>query len=144
MRGLVLLFILLPILIYLAIFFLIPSKTGHNIYPLTSHFNLLFTLIWHIALSSAYIMTYPSIQTGCPSLQIVNAVHASMPGGLTFEEIHQRFAANSLFAERFEDLVKDGLITLKYDAWGITFTGRLLSRFFITYRQVLKLPLGEG
>jgi len=67
-----------------------------------------------------------------------------MPRGLTFEEIHQRFAANSLFAERFEDLVKDGLITLKYDAWGITFTGRLLSRFFITYRQVLKLPLGEG
>ena len=144
MRGLILIFLLLPLLIYIVLFLIFPSKIKSNIYPFTSYFNLLFTLIWHTALSCAYIMTYPPIQAGCPSLKIILEVSANRPKGLTSQEIYQRFSEDSLFADRFEDLAKDGLISFKYDAWGITLTGQVLARFFITYRRILKLPLGEG
>lgn len=107
-------------------------------------FNLIFTLLWHGALSSAYIMTYPPIQAGCPSLKIMLAVSSSLSEGMTSEEINQLFPEDTLFTERIEDLEKEGLITLKYDVWGITFTGRLLSKFFAAYRNLLKLPIGEG
>lgn len=105
---------------------------------------LLFAFLWHLALSAAYIMTYPPIQAGCPSLKIVLLVKGSGEKGLSAEEIRSLFSRDALFDERFRDLVKDGLVAFKYDAWGITLGGRVLSRIFLLYRRLLGLPLGEG
>ena len=100
--------------------------------------------IWHTALSLAYIMTYPPIQAGCPSLKIVLAVHRSGDEGLSREGISALFSEESMFDERFNNLVEDGLVSWQYDAWGITGAGRIIARFFLFYRRLLKLPLGEG
>ena len=144
MMWLVVIFIILPGLLYIALFIIFYLGALPHRCFLASPFNLFFTLIWHCALSSAYIMTYSPIQAGCPSLKIMLSIAATMPEGMTFKDIEQIFSEDTLFSDRIEDLEEDGLITLKYNAWGMTFTGRLLSEFFLAYRKLLKLPLGEG
>ena len=142
--GLSLIFIVLPLLAW-GLLFLVSSLNPSLLPPFFhSFFNFLFVIIWHTALAGAYIMTYPPIQAGCPSLKIMLVVSSAGEKGLTAEDIYHHFSEDTLFTDRFEDLIKDGLISFKYDAWGITLTGRVLARFFITYRRVLKLPLGEG
>lgn len=138
---LVTIFLLLPTLAYGA-GFLIQSPVG--LAALTSPFNLLLSLIWHSALAAAYIMTYPPIQTGCPSLNIVLAVFRSGREGLSEGEIRNIFSTDSLLSRRIRDLKSDGLIDLKEGAWGLTFPGRFLRTFFSVYRRLLGLPAGEG
>jgi len=109
-----------------------------------SPLSFLFAGLWHLSLSAAYIMTYPPIQAGCPSLKIVLMVKNAGSRGLSGDEVRGMFSKDALFEERFQDLVKDGLVAFKYDAWGITLGGRVLSRIFLAYRRLLNLPLGEG
>ncbi len=135
MMWLVIIFVILP-----GIFYCLILIRGHS----PSVFFLILTFIWHSALSSAFIMTYPPIQAGCPSLKIVLEIHRNRPDGLNLKEIQHLFPRESMFSDRFDDLVEDGLISWEYDAWGITGTGRLLARFFLIYRRILKLPVGEG
>jgi hypothetical protein len=140
MTKLFTLFILLPLPLYAAgvlMQVLDPENPG-------SALPVLFSYIWHLALAGAYIMTYPPIQAGCPSLKIVLMVKNAGPQGLSAGEIRGLFSRDALFEERFQDLVKDGLVAFKYDAWGITLGGRVLSRIFLAYRRLLNLPLGEG
>lgn len=133
MAWLVGIFLVLPALAYLGVLIFNGGIWG-----------LLLAFIWHSALSSAYIMTYPPIQAGCPSLKIILEIDRHRPEGLTREEINGLFPPESMFSDRFDDLVEEGLISWQYDAWGISGTGRLLARFFLAYRRILKLPLGEG
>ena len=137
MMWLVIIFILLPGLAYLSIWL------GGGAAPARG-WAFLLAFIWLAALSSAYIMTYPPIQAGCPSLKIVLEIHRNRPGGLTLEEINGLFPRQAMFSDRFDDLVEDGLVSWEYDTWGITGTGRLVARCFLAYRRLLKLPLGEG
>ncbi len=133
MAWLVGIFLALPALAYLGVLIF----TGGT-------WRLILAFIWHSALSSAYIMTYPPIQAGCPSLKIILEVHRHRAAGLSREEINGLFPPESMFSDRFDDLVEEGLISWQYDAWGISGTGRLLARFFLAYRRILNLPLGEG
>lgn len=134
MTRLFVIFAVLPLPFYLAAGAAEPGRA----------LPLLFAFLWHLALSAAYIMTYPPIQAGCPSLKIVLLVKNAGAKGLSAEEIRSLFSRDALFDERFRDLVKDGLVAFKYDAWGITLGGRVLSRVFLLYRRLLGLPLGEG
>lgn len=144
MMWLVIIFIIIPDCIYTVSFAGLYLTGGSSPAIFDSLFNFICLIIWHTSLSSAYIMTYPPIQAGCPSLKIMLAVSGSMPDGLTIEEIDGIFSEETLFSDRFDDLIEDGLISWEYDTWGITGTGRLLARFFLAYRRILKLPVGEG
>lgn len=132
-------FLILPILLYLGIIILtlVERQQGTAIF-------FVFSGLWHLALSSAYIMTYPPIQTGCPSLNIVLAVNSSMPEGLSGEEVRRIFSEQALVSKRFKDLTGDKLIRMKEGAWGLSFTGKIISKIFSRYRRLLKLPPGEG
>jgi hypothetical protein len=134
MTRLFIIFAALPLPFFLAAALVFPEWTA----------LLLFAFLWHLALAAAYIMTYPPIQAGCPSLKIVLMVKNAGDRGLSGDEIRGIFSKDALFEERFQDLVKDGLVAFKYDAWGITLGGRVLSRVFLAYRRLLNLPLGEG
>ncbi len=144
MMWLVIIFILLPGLAYAGILIVNWRAASPAVFPDNLGWKLLISFIWLGALSSAYIMTYPPIQAGCPSLKIVLEVHRNRPGGMTVEEINGLFPREAMFSDRFDDLVEDGLVSWEYDAWGITGTGRLVARFFLAYRRILKLPIGEG
>jgi hypothetical protein len=144
MALLIIIFLIFPGLIYFTLFIISISGGARPECFLGSLPNLIFTFIWHAAFSCAYIMTYPPIQAGCPSLKIMLVVSASMPDGMEWREIELTFSKEALLLNRIEDLKKDGLLTLKYDIWGISGTGRLISWIFINYRRLLNLPLGEG
>jgi hypothetical protein len=137
---LVLIFLVIPILLYLmfSATLLIGNSGGDR--PL----HLDFSLLWHLALSSAYIMTYPPIQTGCPSLNIIFAARRARGGGMSEEEIHALFTPQALLSDRIRELGGDGLIRLQDSAWGLTFTGRTVRMIFGAYRNLLGLPFGEG
>ncbi len=135
MAWLVFLFLALPLALYSFLFLVCRDAAATS---------WVLAFIWHTALSAAYIMTYPPIQAGCPSLKIVLAVNRAGRKGLSLEEITDLFSEEAMFGDRFNDLIEDGLISWKYDTWGISGTGQLIARFFIFYRKLLKLPLGEG
>jgi len=144
MMWLVIIFILIPGLVYTGVLLASWLTDFPRTFTGSLVWKLLFSFIWLCAISSAYIMTYPPIQAGCPSLKIVLEIHQAVRCGLTREEINDLFPQESMFADRFDDLVEDGLVSWEYDAWGITGTGRLVARFFLAYRRILKLPIGEG
>jgi hypothetical protein len=144
MNWLLIIFFFLPGLFYLSAG-LASSLTGSPPNgPLPSLFKLILGFIWHGALSSAYMMTYPAIQAGCPSLKIIRAISSSMPRGMTGQEIIRIFPEESLFSDRFNDLIDDGLISRAGINWKITNRGRFLARFFLIYRRILNLPPGGG
>lgn len=127
-------FIILPSAIYLFLFY------SHYL----PEFDIVFAFLWHIALSSAYIMSYPLFQADCPSLKIILAISSYMPEGITEDSINRLFSQDILLYDRMEDLVNDGLILSKNGSWIISYKGRLLSSFFLIYRRLLGLPPGEG
>lgn len=127
-------FIILPSAVYIFLFY-------SCYFP---KFGIVFTFIWHTALSSAYIMSYPLFQADCPSLKIILAVNCYMPEGLTEESINKLFSQDALLYDRMEDLVNDGLILSKNGSWVMSYKGRLLSLGFFIYRRLLGLPPGEG
>ncbi len=135
LAWLVSLFFLLPAALYLGYWFLGPAPNISR---------LLLAGVWNFALSLAYILTYPPIQTGCPSLCIIAAVYSAGKKGMTEEEIQKIFSQDSLFSQRMYDLVGDGLVSLRSRDAGITSTGRGLVTFFTLYRRILGLPKGEG
>ena len=75
MMWLVVIFILLPGVVYAGILLAAGRADSSPAGFGPTAWNLLFSYIWLCALSSAYIMTYPPIQAGCPSLRIVLEIH---------------------------------------------------------------------
>ncbi len=136
---LITLFLILPAALFLA-----AASPAGKCSPIPASTRLLFAYIWNLALSLAYILTYPPIQTGCPSLNIIAAVYSSGAEGMTEEEILKIFSQDSLFSQRLYDLVGDGLVSLNSEDAGITRAGRGLAAFFSGYRRLLGLPKGEG
>ena len=126
--------------------------TGWTATPLNTFLILLLNLL----LSAAYIMSYPPIQAGCPSLKIILAVNASRAEGMTADAIHRIFSEDILVSERLEDLVNDGLIFVKRDTTGddllslknetivISWQGYIIAHMFALYRRILNLPFGKG
>jgi len=141
---LIIIFLLLPLLGYLSVFVGILIAGSNSLIQATAWLELLFAFIWQLALSLAYIMTYPPIQTGCPTLIIVLAVYRSMPGGLSAGEIRNLFSEHTLFDERKRELKEDGLVQLEDSVWRLTRAGKVISAIFWKYRRLLKLPPGEG
>lgn len=152
MLWLTIVFILFPILGCLAFQIFGAGSSGIGTNWLSSFLILLLTIL----LSAAYIMSYPPIQAGCPSLKIILSVNDSGPEGMTEESIHRVFSEDILVSERLEDLVNDGLIfvkhtpsnhdlvSLKNDTLVISRQGYLIARMFASYRKILDLPFGKG
>jgi hypothetical protein len=105
---------------------------------------LAYTFIWQIALSAAYIMTYPAIQAGCPSLKIILILSEAKMAGLSREGIKSRLPDFTLFSHRFNDLTTEGLIIRRGNLWILSKSARITARGFLIYRRILKMPMGEG
>ena len=156
MLWLTLVFIVLPIcgwMVFLAVSGIHPEDgTGWAGTPLNTFLILLLNLL----LSAAYIMSYPPIQAGCPSLKIILAVNNSRAEGMTEDDIHRIFSEDILVSERLEDLVNDGLIFVKRDSTGddlvslknetivLSRQGYVIAHLFASYRRILNLPFGKG
>lgn len=100
----------------------------------------------HLALSCAYIQTYPAIQALSPTLRLVLFLQDSGKSGLSFEEMLARLEPRTLGADRIEDLLQGGLIR-QGPAGELSPTPRAawLLRPFVLLRRILGLAGGpEG
>ena len=101
-------------------------------------------LLLHLALSSAYIQSYPAAQAMAPSLEIAYAVRRSMPRGLSRHELAAQLNTRALVRDRVEDLVTDRLVRLERDRYVLTPASATLVRFFLGLRALLGLRQPGG
>lgn len=100
--------------------------------------------ILHLALSSAYIMGYPTVQAGCPSLDILLIVKNSSPDGITRERIKQLLGGDVLVELSIKKMIEEGLAREVGDELTPTRSGNLIASFFILFRYPLGIGVGGG
>ncbi|MCR4287057.1 MAG: hypothetical protein NUW09_03485 [Deltaproteobacteria bacterium] len=101
-------------------------------------------VLMHCSFSSAYILTYPAIQAGCPSLRMLLIIGSGMPEGITHESLRKEFGVETLFLPRIKDMLDSGFVKEDKDNLMLTATGRILAGFFALYRKAIGLPAGRG
>lgn len=136
-----LIFLVIPIFIILTFFF-ISGMVGMDLIFLD---DLLLILLLYTALSGVYIQTYPSIQTGSPSLLIINLIGRNKKPTDKIE-IQRIIQKDDFINDRLADLEAEGLIKCKNsdDSIAVTKKGLILSDMFILYRKFMGLKEGEG
>lgn len=100
--------------------------------------------LFHLAFSSAYILSYPAIEAVSPSLAILSMIGDSGPHGLLHGYLLHVFDDEIVLEPRIQDLIEAGLIVesdgyLRMAPRGIAFV-----KCFILLRQLLGLPIGKG
>jgi hypothetical protein len=130
---LVVIFVIFPAVIWAVIFYVFKRPEP-----------ILFIMLWNFLLAAAYIISYPAIQVESPSLKVISTISLSMPGGMTFKEIRGIIPESVLILDSLDKLVAEGFICRKEDKYIISSFGRLVSLFFILYRKLFWLPVGEG
>lgn len=127
------------------IFFLIPLIFSvFAIILRMPFFNIISIDLLHVALSSAYIMSYPAAQAGCPSLDILLIVSGSMPKGIEKEEIKILLGSDILLDISIQQMIEEGLVKEADNKIIPTKFGNLAASFFILFRSFLGLKQGSG
>ena len=106
--------------------------------------DLLLICLLHFSLSAAYIFSYPAAQAGCPTFIILAIIRASMPHGVTKDEVLTYFSEQQLFDSRIDDLVDEELIADRDEWLEITRKGKLILSAFSSLRKAFGLPVGKG
>ena len=128
----------------LLIFFIMPllvicfSRFLYGVEFLSHPVNLATISLLHMALSSAYIATYPAAKATSPTLKILLIVASAMPNGLTRAEIVKYVDVPELF----QIILKTWNVVLlqKGDGFVLTWKGRLTVRFY-PFRRMLGLQI---
>lgn len=93
-------------------------------------------LVLNIALSGAYLWTYPASQAQSPTLYILLAVGRA-PDGLDRAGIVAALRAAGLVGDRIEDLLRNALVQREGDRIVLRPGGKALARVFTAYRRWL-------
>ena len=134
------------VLVLLLIFFIMPllvicfSRFLYGVEFLSHPVNLATISLLHMALSSAYIATYPAAKATSPTLKILLIVASAMPTGLTRADIVNHVDVPELFSNYLKDL-ECSLIAKEGDGFVLTWKGRLTVSFFILFRRMLGLQI---
>ena len=100
--------------------------------------------LFHLAFSSAYILSYPAVEAVSPSLVISLMVGDSNSQGVLHEELLHVFDDEVVLEPRIQDLIKAGLIVESNGYFMVTPCGATFVKCFILLRQLLGLPIGKG
>ncbi len=133
-RALFMIFIAAPVLVFAGIFAMQPG--------LIQLVHWIAVTLLHIALSSAYIQTYPTAQAISPSLEIMILVARN--GGLPAEEIEKHFTDGKLVLSRFDDLLNAGLAEETDGKISLTSSGKRFIRSVVLYRKLLGVEYQGG
>lgn len=128
------LFVLIVIFLVLPTFFYLGLWTTGSFY--------LSSVILTFFLGVNYISVYPAVQASSPTLVILDELYRRKE--LSEIEIHALFNRGKLIQDRIEDLEKGGMITMHGGQFRLSKKADWLARFFILYRDLLKLPVGAG
>lgn len=131
--GLFIIFIAIPIFLHVFLAFL-----GININSLTA------SLLLCLAVSSAYIQTYPALKEDIPSFQITLYVNQLGRQGVSEDEIIDKFQHGNFFRAKMDELQNDSLLLTDQNNYFLSSSGKLLASLFYQYRKLLGLNLGDG
>lgn len=99
----------------------------------------------HVALSCAYIQTYPAAQAQSPTLKMLLLVRSAIPEGSTDEQLLRGMDQRAMLHDRIRDLMEAGL--LKEHPGGrlsLAAHGVLMIAPFAALRRILGLERGKG
>lgn len=114
------------------------------LYPFFTWLDFASIALLHLAMSFAYIQTYPAVQALSPSLRILILVRNSMPAGIKEADILEFFNSKQILEDRIHDLTVSHLASETNGALQITTKGRLFIWPFLLLRKILGLPPGKG
>lgn len=106
--------------------------------------SLVPALLLHLALSCAYIQTYPAVEAVSPSLAILLWIANAMPQGLTREQIVDKLERDRFLEHRIQDVVTAGFVRRLKSELKLTLLGYLFVLPFLFFRKILGLSVGEG
>lgn len=106
--------------------------------------EIIMLLFFHLALSTAYIASYPAVQAVSPSLDILLITASSKTKKLTEKDILNNYNDAELVTARVDDLKTSLLVSQRGDCFELTHMGKIIIGIFILYRKMLGLPIGEG
>lgn len=135
MLGLGVIYLLLPLFVFLAVALLTS----------TSLLDLILLGFLYLALACGYIQTYPALREDIPTFRILFAIDAAGSEGLSGEGIVAALGTDNLLAKKMADLYGDRLIGVDADGkMHLLPAGRFLAIVFRTYRKTLGMQRGLG
>jgi hypothetical protein len=99
-------------------------------------------LVFHVALSLAYIVTYSALEEHSPSLTLVKHVAEAGARGRSRAELCAHLASAMIVPRRLEAMVRDDLIAEAGGAYHLTPKGRFWGRVFACWRRLLRIDKG--
>lgn len=99
-------------------------------------------LVLALAISAAYVMTYPAIEVESPTLLIIEAIGRSGRSGIPEARLYEVLGDPVLLQPRLDDLLFEGLAFVDDDRYRPTPKGIALAKAFTAWRRLLGLPLG--
>lgn len=108
--------------------------------------DILGIALGHLALSCAYIQSYPAMVPAAPTLRILLLVAAREPRGATADELLGGIGSRGLMGEAIEPLLAGGLLRRQEGSDRIEITRRGLALLwpFLLLRRIIGLPPGDG
>src|SRR3972149_9401835 len=141
--ALFLLFIILPLLFIIGYVGLERLVVVPSVLSFTMA-GWLSVYLFHFALASAYILSYPAIEAVSPSLAISLMVGDSNLHGVVHEDLLHVFDDEIVLEPRIQDLIEAGLIIESNGYFMGTHRGAKFVRCFMLLRRLLGLPIGKG
>lgn len=91
----------------------------------------------------SYILSYPAVEVDSPTVTIVLALMKGGDTGISEKELYAAVSDDVLVIPRLHDMLRDGMAVLDAEnRYKLTPKGRIMSRFFSSYRSALGLAPG--
>ncbi|MEK8015729.1 MAG: hypothetical protein VSS75_002595 [Candidatus Parabeggiatoa sp.] len=129
---------LFGIFLGMPLFVLIACANG---FELTLLDSFAVALLW-LALSVAYIQTYPALKEDIPSFRLLLLLDKHP--GMSKEAIIEAMKQENIFSAKLDELENDTLLVNKKGRLELSPAGRKLADLFYYYRKILGLKPGEG
>ena len=100
------------------------------------------TVLFYIALSLSYVITYSAIEASSPSIVMILEIAKNGKRGMRKNDFENMMSDEILIKPRIEDLLNDKLISKDEDRYRIMPAGSMFVRPFIFYRALLNLGKG--
>ena len=101
-------------------------------------------MVLQFLLSASYVQSYPAFQEEIPSFRILLLIQELEDRPVSKEIITRKLASASLFQDKINDLIDEGLLISENGNLYLTKGSRLLVLLFSAYRKWLGLDTGKG
>jgi hypothetical protein len=106
--------------------------------------EMLHVILFHVAVSLGYIVTYSALEEDSPTLTLVAFVAEGGERGRSREDVYGLLDNDFITGSRFLALLQGNLVERVGDTYVLTPRGRFWVQVFHLFRIVYHMPRGEG